>query len=131
MFPSTPEPAPASTPEAAPAATLVIVLASGSAEAAQFALRYAATAAAMDVGVELHAIGAGAVAHFGRNAQSPSLLLQIRQAAEFGAAIFACPLALADQGLPAEDLIAEVSGVRGAASLLEAALAPGARLLSF
>lgn len=95
------------------------------------ALRYAATAAAMDVGVELHAISAGAAAWFVRGAAPQALLLQIRQAAEFGAQIFVCPVALADQALRPEDLIDEVSGVRGAASLLAAGLARGARFLSF
>ena len=131
MLPSPLESAPASTRDTAPAATLVIILASGSTEAVLLALRYAAAAAAMDVVVELHAVGAGAAACFGRDAAAPSLLAQIRQAVEFGADIFVCPLALAEQGLRTEDLIEEVAGVRGAASLLAAGLAPGARFLNF
>lgn len=85
----------------------------------------------MDIVVELHAISAGAAAWFGRDGASPALLLQIRQAVEFGADIFVCPVALSDRGLRAEELFEEVSGVRGAASLLAAGLAPGARFLNF
>ena len=96
---STPEPTPASAPVAACAATLVIVLAGASTESAILALRYAVTAAAMDVIVELHAISAGAAAWFVRDAAPPGLLLQIRQAAEFGTEIFVCPVALADKAL--------------------------------
>lgn len=117
--------------DAPPATTLVIVLAGVSAEAAHLAMRYAAAAAAMDIVVELHAISAGAVAWFCRNGAAPGLLLQIRQAVEFGADIFVCPMALSDRGLRTEELIEEVSGVRGAASLLAAGVAPGARFLTF
>ncbi len=124
---------PALTPAVdAPATTLlVIVLAGASAEAVHLAMRYAVTAAAMDIAVELHAISAGAAAWFRRDEAAPGLLLQIRQAVEFGADIFVCPVALADRGLRTEELIEEVSGVRGAASLLGAGLAPHARFLNF
>lgn len=91
--------------------------------------RYAATAAAMDVGVELHAIGAS-VRLFARDA-APQTLAQVRQAHQFGVELYVCPVALAVHGLRAEDLIDEVRGQRGAAALLGAALAPGARLLTF
>lgn len=125
------EPALTPTVDAPPTTLLVIVLAGASAEAVHLAMRYAATAAAMDVVVELHAISAGAAAWFGRDKAAPGLLLQIRQAVEFGADIFVCPVALSDRGLRTEELIEEVSGVRGAASLLAAGLAPGARFLNF
>lgn len=126
-----PEPTLPPAADASPARSLVIVLAGVSAEAAQLALRYAAAAAAMDTVVELHAVSAGAVAWLGRDGAPPGLLLQIRQAVEFGADIFVCPKALADRGLRTEELIDEVCGVRGAASLLAAGLVPGARFLSF
>lgn len=121
-------------PDDSVAARLVIILGSASLEAphaATLALRYAATAAAMDVAVEMHAVSAGAVRMFGRGAVGESLLAQIRQATELGASLFVCPAALAEQGMRAEDLIDEVSGVRGAASLLGAGFAPGARFISF
>jgi predicted peroxiredoxin len=113
------------------AASLVIVLSSGSAEAASLALRYAATAAAMDVGVELHAVSSGAAACLAAAHITPALLSQAQQAHEMGARLYVCPLALAELGWGAQALIAEVSGVRGAASLLGAGLAPGARFMSF
>jgi len=131
MTASMTEPALTPTVHAPPATALVIVLASASAEAVHLAMRYAATAAAMDVLVELHAVSAGAAAWFGRDKAAPDLLLHIRQAVDFGAGIFVCPVALADRGLLIEELIEEVAGVRGAASLLAAGLAPGARFLNF
>ena len=117
-------------PYDSPASRVVIVLSTASLQApdaAVLAFRYAATAAAMDVAVEVHAVSGAAVRLFGRGAASDGLLAQIRQATDLGASLFVCPAALADQGLRAEDMIDEVSGVRGAASLLTAGLAPGAR----
>ena len=117
-----------------PTSRLVIVLSTASLDApdaAVLALRYAATAAALDVAVELHAVSGGAVRLFGRGAASAGLLAQIRQASKLGVNVFVCPAALADQGMRAEDLIDEVSGVRGAASLLSAGLVHAARFLSF
>ena len=114
-------------------AHLVVVVSGLSGQAPQplvLGLRYAATAAALDVTVELHAVGP-AVALLRRGAAGEPLLASIRQAAELGVQIFVCPQALAEQGLCPEDLIAEVKGVRGAASLLDAGLASGARFLSF
>jgi predicted peroxiredoxin len=94
------------------------------------ALRYATTAAAMDVAVEMHVVSRS-VAMFRRGATSAALLAQIRQAAMFGVALFVCPVALNEQGLCADELIEEVTDVRGAASLLEAGLKPGARFMVF
>ncbi len=119
------------TPPAHLPTTLVIVLSSGSAEAATLALRYAATAAAMDVPVELHAVSGGAAAWFARGSAAPALLTQTRQAHEMGAKLYVCPLALTELGLGADALIGEVCGIRGAASLLGAGLAPEARFMSF
>ncbi len=110
---------------------LLVVLSSDSTEAARLALRYAATAAAMDVPVEMHVVSAGAVRWLAQGAASAALLTQIRQARELGVGLFACPAALAEQGLTTGHLIAEVEGVRGAASLVSAAMAPNARVLSF
>jgi predicted peroxiredoxin len=117
-----------------PAPGLVIILNTGSPEspeAAVLAFRYAATAAAMDVAVEVHAISAGTVRLLGRGAAGDALLAHIRQAIEHGASLYVCPLALAEQSMRAEDLIDEVSGVRGAASLIAAGFTPGARFITF
>jgi len=94
------------------------------------ALRYAITAAAMDVAVELHAVS-GSVALLREGALDPALLGLIQQAASLGATLFACPAAMEDHHLSISQLIAEVAGVRGAASLLAAGLAPGARFMVF
>lgn len=99
-------------------------------ETISIALRYAATAASMDVAVELHAVSRS-VAVFSRRANTPETLGPIRQAVELGVQIFVCPQAMAEEGLREEDLIDEVSGVRGAASLLVAGLQPGAQFMTF
>lgn len=114
-------------------ARLVIVLSGLEADghrAALVPLRYASTAAAMDVAVELHFVSA-CVAMLRRGAASAELLAQLRQAVELGVEIFVCPVALAQQGLQAEVLIDEVAGVRGAPSLLAAGMAPDARFMVF
>lgn len=124
-----PEPSPSS----AILPRLVILLSSGSPGAPQsllIALRYATTAAAMDVAVELHVVNQSIVL-LRNGAADPALLEQISQAVALGVEIFACPVALTEHGLKSDDLIGEVAGVRGAASLLVAGLAPGARFLVF
>ena len=110
---------------------LIVVLSTPTADAAALALRYAATAAALDVPVELHVVSAGAVGVFSRRAVSGEMVAPLQQALEAGAEAFVCPAALAEQGLRAEELIDGFAGIRGAASLLAAGLAPGARFLSF
>ncbi|NDG39807.1 MAG: hypothetical protein EBY28_10585 [Betaproteobacteria bacterium] len=135
MSPNVPPPVipPATSPEAV-APSLVILWGSSALDAAsagELAFRYAASAAAMDVAVELHAVSAGAVQHLAEGAAEQVLLERIRQAVEAGACVYVCPAALARQGLVLQDLIEQVSGVRGAASLLAAGLAPGARFLNF
>jgi len=117
-----------------PAPRLVIILSTVSPdapEAAVLAFRYAATAAAMDVAVEVHAISGGAVRLFGRTEASEGLLPHIQRATEQGASMYVCPLALTEQGMCAEDLIEEVAGVRGAASLISAGFMPRARFITF
>ncbi len=99
-------------------------------DALSIPLRYAATAAAMDVAVEMHAVSRS-VALLRRDAVSPALLAQLQQAVELGVQIFACPVALAEQGMRAEDLSDAVAGVRGAASLLVSGLGPDARFMVF
>jgi predicted peroxiredoxin len=118
------EPVPASTP------CLVIVLNAASPATLAVALRYAVTAAAMDMAVELHAVGS-AVAMLRHDALDAAALAQLRQATALGAFLYACPAALADHGVAAGQLIADVAGVRGAASLLAGGFAPGARFLVF
>lgn len=128
---------------------LVVVLASGSQddpEPALLAFRYAATAAAMDAEVEIHAVGAS-VSLFRRDAlpertvvaaptvnaamSSQDFVSQIREMKSLDIELYVCSAALAEAGLSLSDLIPEVSGVRGAAALLVAGLAPDARLLTF
>ena len=109
---------------------LVLLLNAASADTLAIALRYAVTAATMDMAVELHAVGASTTL-LRRDAQDAALLAQIRQATALGAALYACPAALAEHGLTADQLIAEVAGVRGAASLLDAGFAAGARMMVF
>jgi predicted peroxiredoxin len=113
-----------------PEPSLVIVLNDASTATLTIALRYASTAAAMDVPVELHAVSASA-ALLREGALDAGLLDQVREATALGVALYACPAALADCSLVADQLIAAVTGVRGAASLLAAGLAPGARLMVF
>jgi predicted peroxiredoxin len=111
-------------------ARLVIVLNDVDAAGALVPLRYAATAAAMDVAVEVHCVGASA-AWLREGAAGDTLLAQIRQAVELEAQLFACPQALAACAIAPEELIAEVAGVRGAAALLAAGLARNARFMNF
>lgn len=128
---------------------LVVVLASGSPTEpgpALLAFRYAATAAAMDIEVEIHAVGASvgllrrdasrdesAVAAQSVNPamSSRDFVSQIRELKSLDIELYVCSAALADASLSLSDLIPEVSGVRGAAALLVAGLAPDARLLTF
>ncbi|TFW18344.1 DsrE family protein [Duganella callida] len=97
---------------------------------AQAALRYAVTAAAMDVAVEVHAVGAS-VALLRRDHADADWRSALDELLELGAQLYACPHALAGQGMRPEDLRDDVAGVRGAASLLAAGLAPGGRFMVF
>lgn len=96
----------------------------------QIPFRYASTAAAMDLAVEIHAVGQS-VTLFRRGANLVGVDGQIKQAFELGVEIFVCPVALAEAGMTELDLVPEVSGIRGAASLLVAGFAPGARFMVF
>lgn len=128
---------------------LVVVLASGSPTEpgpALLAFRYAATAAAMDIEVEIHAVGAS-VGLLRRDASPKAVKVTVQavnpamSSRDFAAQVsdlksldidlYVCSAALAEAGLSLPDLIPEVSGVRGAAALLVAGLAPDARLLTF
>ena len=128
---------------------LVVVLASGShaePKPAMLAFRYAATAAAMDIEVEIHAVGTS-VGLLRRDTSpeatevpaptanpamsSRDFVSQIREMKALDIELYVCSAALAEASLSLSDLIPEVSGVRGAASLLVAGLAPDARLLTF
>ena len=116
-----------------PSSRLVILLNAASIEtpdALIVPLRYATTAAAMDVAVEIHAVS-DSVLFFRLGAVSAELLALIRQAAAHGVEFYVCPVAMTAQGLSSGDLIEEVLGVRGAASLLVAGLESGARFLVF
>lgn len=128
---------------------LVVVLASGSPadpKPALLAFRYAATAAAMDIEVEIHAVGAsvsllrrdasqepleGAEKSVNQAMSSRDFVSQIREMKALDIDLFVCSAALAEARLSLSDLIPEVSGVRGAAALLVAGLAPDTRLLTF
>jgi predicted peroxiredoxin len=123
----------ADMPDTAP--RLVILLNSTTTrQAALVPLRYAATAAALDVAVEVHAVS-GSVALFAQTRDdgldTAAWLAELRQAIELEVEFFVCPVALAEHGLRAGDLLAEVAGVRGAPSLLAAGMAPGARFMVF
>jgi peroxiredoxin family protein len=134
---------------------------------ANLAFRYAATAAALDLSVEIHVVGESVKILQRSLAPSPELassvaneklaatldhtdapgivdksreagafshrdlLSQIREMKAMGVHLFACSAAMADAGLAATDLIAEVDGVRGAAALLAAGMADDARFMSF
>lgn len=116
-----------------PAAKLVIVITGSSIAATpelSVPLRYASAAAAMDVVVEVHAIGPS-VAWFRAGAVDAEMLARIRVAVEFGVDIFVCPQALIEHGMRFEELIDEVEEVRGAASLLSAGMDAGARFMTF
>lgn len=128
---------------------LVVVLASGSPSEpgpALLAFRYAATAAAMDIEVEIHAVGASVgllrrdaprdestVAAQSVNAamSSRDFVSQIGDLKSLDVELYVCSAALAEANLSLSELIPEVSGVRGAAALLVSGLAPDARLLTF
>lgn len=117
----------------APASPRLVILLERAvtAVAAQSALRYASTAAAMDVAVEVHAVGAS-VALLHRDALADAGWREtLDQALELGVELYACPQALAGQGMLAEDLMSGVAGIRGAPSLLAAGLAPGGRFMVF
>jgi uncharacterized protein len=140
---------------------LLVVLAGGSQlvrKPASLAFRYAATAAALDLSVEIHVVGES-VALLRRSLVGPDKLVgtaqvdavgdltgiaqgggafsdrdfisQIREMKAMEVKLFACSAALADAGLSVADLIPEVDGVRGAAALLAAGMADDTRLLSF
>ncbi len=124
---------------------LVVLLAGGSiAEPgpALLAFRYAATAAALDLAVELHIVGRavewlrkpvapGGASPAAADASIDGLRSQIRELKAHGVELYACSAALAGAGMATTDLIDEVDGVRGAAALLAAGLGADARLLSF
>ena len=100
----------------------------------------------MDIAVEIHVVGASVnllrhgsssdaseVAAPTTNAamSSQDLLSQISDLKSLDVELYVCSAALAEANLSLTDLVPEVSGVRGAAALLVAGLAPDARLLTF
>ena len=110
------------------------------------AFRYAATAAAMDIEVEIHAVGASvgllrrdtspeatevAAPTVNPAMSSRDFVSQVREMKSMDIELYVCSAALAEANLSLSDLIPEVTGVRGAAALLVAGLAPDARLLTF
>jgi predicted peroxiredoxin len=114
------------------AGKLVVVLQRAVAvEEVMSALRYASTAAAMDMAVEVHAVGAS-VALLRREAEAGDAAWQaaLAQSLELGVEWFACPQALAAHDMTQDDLAGGVA-VRGAASLLAAGMAPGGRFMVF
>jgi uncharacterized protein len=127
---------------------LLIVLAGGSPTAtASLAFRYAATAAALDLSVEIHVVGESvrllqkSLAKTSDQTSGDSgkpepfsqqgLSSQVRLMKSMDAKLFVCSAALADAGLVMADLIPEVDGVRGAAAMLAAGFADDARMLTF
>jgi predicted peroxiredoxin len=132
---------------------LLIVLAGGSPLAiapAGLAFRYAVTAAALDLAVEIHVVGESVKLlqkSFVEKADQTDQTLadsnqsepfseqgfssQIRLMKSMDVKLFVCSAALADAGLTLTDLIPEIDGVRGAAAMLAMGLADDARILSF
>lgn len=104
---------------------------------------FAAAAAAMDVEVEMY-FTAGAVQLLRRgvaeqiaaavgdgNPTGKRVADFRREALAFGVKLFACPTALSSHGVPAAELIPEVSAQAGAAAFLGRTLDPAWRTLSF
>lgn len=94
---------------------------------------HAAAAAAMDVEVEVYFTsasvlllkqGVAAQLHSGPQ-QRESVYTFMQQAARAGARFYACSQALSEHGLTAADLIAETSGVAGAATYVARGLDEG------
>ncbi len=109
------------------------------------AFRYALTAAAMDIEVEIHVVGASvgllrrdasreafevAVPKANSAMSSQDFVSQISDLKSLGVELYVCSAALAEARLSLSDLIPEVSGVRGAAALLVAGMSPDARMLT-
>ena len=100
---------------------------------------YAATAAAMEVGVEVHFTGPsvrllveGVAAGIAASAQSDTTLYDTMQtAALHGARFLACSMALREHTQAHEAKIAEFSGVAGAATVVMRSLDPEWRTLTF
>ena len=87
---------------------------------------HAAAAAAMDIEVEVHfssksvlllVDGVAAKLFAGEN-REVSIYQHMQQAARFGAKLYACSDALANQGLERTALIPELSGIAGAAAFI-------------
>jgi len=111
-------------------ARLIVVVGDVDQHGAALPLRYAATAAALDAEVELHCVGAS-VEWLRAGAAGDALLVQLRDAIEAGAQVYACPQALITHGVAPDTLAPEVAGIRGAAALLAAGFAPDARFMNF
>jgi predicted peroxiredoxin len=114
---------------------LLVVLASGSdleRNPANLAFRYAATAAAMDVSVELHIVGESVtLLQHSKVYSSEGIIEKIREMKSLGVRVFVCSAAITEAGITLADMVPEVDGVRGAASLLAAGMAGDTRMLSF
>lgn len=100
---------------------------------------YAATAAAMELGVEVHFTGPsvrllmeGVAAGIRVSAQSDTSLYDTMQtAAQHGARFVACSMALREHTQAHEAKITEFSGVAGAATVVMRSLDPEWRTLTF
>jgi predicted peroxiredoxin len=113
---------------------IIVLLANGSqveTEPATMALRYASTAAALDLDVEIHVVGGSAKLLLKDSVDSGDLFSKIRVMKSLDVKLYVCSAALAEAALSLADLIPEVDGVRGAAALLVAGLAEDARILTF
>jgi predicted peroxiredoxin len=104
---------------------------------------FAATAAAFDADVEMYftaraveLLRAGVAetlraAEGDVNAAGKTVAHFLREAAALGVKMFACPTAMAAQGLPGSELRREVTGQAGAAAYIGRTLDPGWRTLTF
>jgi hypothetical protein len=110
----------------------------GGAQLVAAPLVYALSARALDLEVEVHCTGSSvrwlfegvAAGAYTDQARSKTVLDYLREAHAAGAKIYACSMALAEHRR-GEALIAEVTGIAGTASVIEAAAQTDARALVF
>ncbi len=102
---------------------------------------FAATAAAMDVEVEMYFTArsvqllakgvAETISPSGRPGSEPALAHFVQEASQFGTRFFACPTAMQAHGVSVEMLRAEVTGQAGAAAFIGRTLDPAWKTLTF
>lgn len=129
------------TDQTRPARKLAILLCAATPDRPESCLMpfvYAATAAAMEVEVEIHFTGsaarllvAGSAAAIRCGAEGKSLYEHMQRAARHGVRFLGCSMALSEHLAPHEAKIPEFSGAAGAATVVLRSLDPEWRVLSF